>query len=267
MLSTYKHSLSGRTGKYVALTCAAIPETLLEDELFGHERGAYTGADSTREGKFEAADRGTLLLDEIGEIPLDLQVKLLRILEENVVTRLGGNRPRPVDVRLIAATNSDLKASVKKGRFREDLYYRLKVVEIHIPPLRSRKSDIPMLAMSFLRQAAEKHELPLPEITPEALEHLVVFSWPGNVRQLRNLMESLLIIAGGTIDVPDLPEEIADLPTGDDHELKAQLPVRRDQLEKMAISKTLEITGGNRTRAAELLGIGRRTLQRKLKEM
>ena len=267
VLSRHIHSLSGRTGKYVALNCAAIPETLLEDELFGHERGAYTGADSTREGKFEAADRGTLLLDEIGEIPLDLQVKLLRILEENVVTRLGGNRPRPVDVRLIAATNSDLKASVKKGRFREDLYYRLKVVEIHIPPLRSRKSDIPMLAMSFLRQAAEKHELPLPEITPEALEHLVVFSWPGNVRQLRNLMESLLIIAGGTIDVPDLPEEIADLPTGDDHELKAQLPVRLDQLEKMAISKTLEITGGNRTRAAELLGIGRRTLQRKLKEM
>jgi len=267
ILAKQIHNLSGRTGPYLALNCAAIPETLLEDELFGHERGAYTGADRTREGKFEAATRGTLLLDEIGEITPEIQVKLLRILEENLVTRLGSNLPRPVDVRLIAATNSDLESSVRKGTFREDLYYRLKVVEIHLPPLRSRKGDIPMLAMSFLRKAAEKHGLPLPEITPEALEHLMTFNWPGNVRQLRNLMESLLIISGSVIDTGDLPSEIAELPSRKTLELHTELPVSLEELEMLAISKTLEITGGNRTRAAELLGIGRRTLQRKLKEM
>jgi len=267
VLAQLIHSLSGRTGEFVALNCAAIPETLLEDELFGHERGAYTGADSKRAGKFEAASRGTLFLDEIGEIPSGIQVKLLRILEENAVTRLGSNSPIPVDVRLVAATNSDLKAGVRKGIFREDLYYRLKVVEIQLPPLRSRKSDIPMLSMFFLRDAAEKHGLPLPEITPAALEHLVGFNWPGNVRQLRNLMESLLIISGSVIDTEDLPAEIADLKTEGSQELRLELPVSMEDLEKLVIEKTLEITGGNRTRAAELLGIGRRTLQRKLKEM
>ncbi|MCD4775071.1 MAG: sigma-54 dependent transcriptional regulator [Candidatus Aegiribacteria sp.] len=267
VLAKQIHALSGRTGAFMALNCAAIPETLLEDELFGHERGAYTGAESAREGKFEASSHGTLLLDEIGEIPLDTQVKLLRILEDNIVTRLGSNQPHPVDVRLIAATNSNLKSSVKTGAFREDLYYRLKVVEIHIPPLRSRKGDIPMLAMSFLREAAEKHNLPMPEITSEALEHLVAFSWPGNVRQLKNLMESLLIISGSVIDTMDLPSEIADLPSGETQKLCMELPISLDELEKQAIKKTLEITGGNRTKAAELLEIGRRTLQRKLKEM
>jgi two-component system response regulator HydG len=155
VLARQIHSLSGRRGPYIALNCAAIPETLLEDELFGHERGAYTGAERLREGKFEAASGGTLLLDEIGEIPLDIQVKLLRILEEGKVTRLGSNKEHSVDVRLIASTNTDLKSAVKRGSFREDLYYRLKVVEIHIPPLRSRRSDIPMLTMFFLREASE----------------------------------------------------------------------------------------------------------------
>ncbi len=267
VLARQIHALSGRTGPYLALNCAAIPDTLLEDELFGHERGAYTGADLPREGKFEAASGGTLLLDEVGEIPLDLQVKLLRIIEDNEVTRLGSNRPHLIDVRLIAATNTDLKSSVRKRTFREDLYYRLKVVEIHIPPLRSRRSDIPMLAMSFLREAADKHGLPLPEITPDALEHLVSFSWPGNVRQLRNLMESLLIISGSIISVEELPSEIAGVPSGKTTVLQAELPVNLDELEDLAIRKTLELTGGNRTRAADLLGIGRRTLQRKLKEM
>jgi two-component system, NtrC family, response regulator HydG len=267
VLAKHIHAISGRKGNFIAINCAAIPETLLEDELFGHERGAYTGAERSREGKFEAATRGTLLLDEIGDIPQDIQVKLLRILEENVVTRLGGNQPRPVDVRLIAATNSDLLAGVRKGTFREDLYYRLKVVEIYIPPLRARKGDIPMLAMSFLREAAEKHNLPLPEITSATLERLVAFSWPGNVRQLKNLMESLLIISGSVIDTRDLPSEMVEIPSGETLELLAELPVTLEELETMAIRKTLEITGGNRTRAAEFLGIGRRTLQRKLKEM
>lgn len=267
VLARQIHALSGRTGPYLALNCAAIPGTLLEDELFGHEKGAYTGADLPREGKFEAASGGTLLLDEVGEIPLDIQVKLLRILEDNEVTRLGSNRSHFIDVRLIAATNTDLKSAVRKRAFREDLYYRLKVVEIHIPPLRSRRSDIPMLAMSFLREAADKHGLPLPEITPDALEHLVSFSWPGNVRQLRNLMESLLIISGSRISVEELPSEIAGTPSGKTTVLQAELPVSLDELEDLAIRKTLELTGGNRTRAADLLGIGRRTLQRKLKEM
>ena len=267
VLASQIHALSGRTGPYLALNCAAIPGTLLEDELFGHERGAYTGADKVREGKFEAASGGTLLLDEVGEIPLDIQVKLLRILEDNEVTRLGSNKPHLIDVRLIAATNTDLKSAVRKRTFREDLYYRLKVVEIHIPPLRSRRSDIPMLAMSFLREASDKHGLPLPVITPEALEHLVSFSWPGNVRQLRNLMESLLIISGSRISVEELPSEIAGAPSGKTAVLQTELPVSLDELENLAIRRTLELTGGNRTRAADLLGIGRRTLQRKLKEM
>ncbi|OPL19752.1 MAG: hypothetical protein AVO35_01900 [Candidatus Aegiribacteria sp. MLS_C] len=267
VLAKQIHALSGRAGSFVALNCAAIPTTLLEDELFGHERGAYTGAESSREGKFEAADRGTLLLDEIGEIPPDIQVKLLRILEENLVTRLGGNRPRPVDVRLIAATNSDLKAEVKRGSFREDLYYRLKVVEIQLPPLRARKTDIPMLAMSFLRESAEKHGLPMPELTQDALERLVSYNWPGNVRQLRNLMESMLIISGGTIDTGELPEEMAGIQSGSGSEMRVELPVPLEELERQAIKKTLDLAGGNRTRAAEMLGIGRRTLQRKLKEM
>ncbi len=267
VLAKYIHALSGRAGDYLALNCAAIPETLLEDELFGHERGAYTGAETGRQGKFEAASGGTLLLDEIGEMPLDTQVKLLRILEEGKVTRLGGNRSIPIDVRLIAATNSDLAGSVRRGAFREDLYYRIKVVEIDIPPLRSRRSDIPMLAMAFLRQASEKHGLPMPEITEEALACLVSYGWPGNVRQLRNLMESLLIICGGTIGREDLPVEMAGVPSGESVVLRTELPVTMEELEEMAISRTLELTGGNRTRAAELLGIGRRTLQRKLKEM
>jgi len=194
-------------------------------------------------------------------------VKLLRILEDSVVTRLGSNQLRSVDVRLIAATNSDLQSAVKRGAFREDLYYRLKVIEIHLPPLHSRKGDIPMLAMSFLREAADKHSLPLPEITSDALEHLVAYSWPGNVRQLKNLMESLLIISGSVIDTGDIPSEITGMKEEGSHELLAELPISLDKLERLAIEKTLEITGGNRTRAAELLEIGRRTLQRKLKEM
>jgi DNA-binding NtrC family response regulator len=269
VLARQIHSMSGRRGAYLALNCAAIPETLLEDELFGHDRGAFTGADRSREGKFEAANGGTLLLDEIGEIPLATQVKLLRILEENLVTRLGGNTLVPIDVRLIAATNSDLQSAVRKGTFREDLYYRLKVVEIHIPPLRARRADIPVLAVSFLREAAERHGLPVPELGQETLERLRAFGWPGNVRQLRNQMESLLIISGGRIGLEDLPEEIAGtVPDGGNHAfIHVELPMPLADLEKMAVEKTLALTGGNRTRAADLLGIGRRTLQRKLKGM
>ena len=259
------HALSGRKGSYFAVNCAAIPETLLEGELFGHERGAFTGADRLREGRFEAARGGTLLLDEIGEIPPATQVKLLRAIEEEQVTRLGGNRPITTDVRLLAATNADLQSRVEEGSFRQDLYFRLKVVEIELPPLRSRRQDIPLLAMSFLRELSDKHGFPMPQLTREALEKLIGYGWPGNVRQLRNMMESVLITSGSRIDVEDLPPEVAGAASADAGTLRLDLPVTAAEAEERLIAKTLELVDGNRTRAAELLGIGRRTLQRKLK--
>ncbi len=259
------HSLSGRKGPYFAVSCAAIPETLLEGELFGHEKGAFTGADRLREGRFEAAEGGTLLLDEIGEIPPATQVKLLRAIEEEQVTRLGGNVPVPTDVRLLAATNADLKALVEEGSFRQDLYFRLKVVEVDLPPLRNRRQDIPLLAMSFLRQLADKHGFPMPQLTREALEKLIGYSWPGNVRQLRNMIESVLITAGDRIEEEDLPPEVAGAASSDAGTLRLDLPITAAEAEGRLIEKTLELVDGNRTRAAELLGIGRRTLQRKLK--
>ncbi len=264
LLSRSIHAQSRRKGDYLVMNCAAIPETLLEDELFGHERGAFTGADSPRAGKFEAADGGTLMLDEIGEVPLSLQVKLLRVLEEDRVTRLGGNRAVPVDVRLIAATNRDLSAMVRAGAFREDLYYRLKVVEIHIPPLRKRRADIPLLALTLLRQASDKHDLPMPEITPEVMESLKAYPWPGNVRQLKNLMESLLIMCRENITLDDLPPEITPATGEGSDRLVLELPVTLQEAEDLLVERTLTLTGGNRTQAAALLGMGRRTLQRRL---
>ncbi len=264
VLARQIHALSGRKGLYLALNCAAIPETLLEDELFGHEKGAFTGADRMREGRFEAAAGGTLLLDEIGEIPPATQVKLLRALEEEKVTRLGGNTPVPTDVRLIAATNSDLLERVREGSFREDLFYRLKVVELHIPPLRARKQDIPLLVMAFLRQSAEKHGLPIPLIEQEALQAMISYSWPGNVRQLKNLVESLLITSGERITAADLPPEVTGVSPAGTAKIELDLPMTMDEIEDVVIDKTLELTGGNRTKAAELLGLGRRTLQRRL---
>jgi len=258
------HNQSGRKGEYLVMNCSAIPETLLEDELFGHDRGAFTGADSPRAGKFEAADGGTLMLDEIGEIPLPVQVKLLRVLEEERITRLGGNRTTPVDVRLIAATNRDLMAMVRAGTFREDLYYRLKVVEIHLPPLRRRRPDIPLLALTLLRQASDRHDLPMPEIAPEVMESLKAYSWPGNVRQLKNMMESLLIMCRERITLADLPPEITPTSGEGTDRLVLELPVTLQEAEDMLVERTLAITGGNRTQAAMLLGMGRRTLQRKL---
>lgn len=264
LLARNIHAQSGRKGDYMVMNCSAIPETLLEDELFGHERGAFTGADSPREGKFEAASGGTLMLDEIGEIPLPVQVKLLRVLEEDRITRLGGNRPIPVDVRLIAATNRDLSAMVRAGTFREDLYYRLKVVEIHMPPLRKRKPDIPILALTLLRQASDRHDLPMPEMDPEVMESLKAYSWPGNVRQLKNLMESLLIMCRDRITTADLPPEITPASGEGADRLVLELPVTLQDAQDMLVERTLSFTGGNRTQAAMLLGMGRRTLQRRL---
>ncbi len=258
------HSMSRRSGSYIAINCAAIPETLLESELFGYERGAFTGADSRRSGKFEAADGGTLLLDEIGDMPLGVQAKLLRVLEEEKVTRLGGNTPVPVDVRVIAATNRELLEMVQEGTFRQDLYYRLKVIELDIPPLRARKTDIPLLAMTLLRQAAERHHFAMPELDAEVIQRLKNYRWPGNVRQLKNMMESLLITCGSRITIEDLPQEFERVKEDSCSTLELCLPMELSQVEEETIRKTLDLTGGNRTKTASLLGIGRRTLQRKL---
>ncbi len=258
------HSLSRRRGNYIAINCAAIPESLLESELFGYERGAFTGADARRAGKFEAASGGTLLLDEIGDMPLSIQAKLLRVLEEEKITRLGGNATVPVDVRLITATNRDLAGMVQNGTFRKDLYYRIKVIELDIPPLRARKSDIPLLIMSLLQQAAEKFGLSMPEVDPEVIERLKSYGWPGNVRQLKNMMESLLVTAQGKISVEDLPDEFERVREETCSTLELCLPLTLAVVEEQVIKKTLDLNGGNRTKTASLLGIGRRTLQRKL---
>jgi DNA-binding NtrC family response regulator len=326
------HDLSPRRGgAFIAVNCAALPEGLLESELFGHEKGAFTGAAERRLGRFELADGGTIFLDEIGEIPLSTQVKLLRVLESRSFFRVGGTQPIKVDVRVIAATNRDLKERVSLGDFRDDLYYRLNVLNIYLPPLRERREDIPLLVRRFIREFAAQHDRTFRGITPEALQRLVSALWPGNVRQLRNLIESMVVLAPGTeIRASDIPADILEGPVL----LPARLPAparelpsqelefilrslvdlrrqieelrrRLDQhpqrvevidlggrgpvvdvlpeaepaedqvvyrpgmtmadVEKAAIEAALREARGNRRRAAEVLGIGERTLYRKIK--
>ena len=264
-----------RDKRFLPINCAAIPAEILESELFGHERGAFTGAAARKLGKFELAHGGTLFLDEIGELPLDMQVKLLRVLEEREFMRVGGTETIKVDIRVVAATNSDLEAAVAEGRFRQDLYYRLKVVTLTIPPLRERKEDIPLLLKHFLSIFGKENERENLRFTAEAMDRLVHARWEGNVRELRNLVESLVVLTpGDEIGVEDLPEEyreaspalpeaqpaVAQPATGETAALTM------DEIERRAILDALERTGGNRTQAAEILGIGLRTLQRKLKE-
>ncbi|MHC4494074.1 MAG: sigma-54-dependent transcriptional regulator [Planctomycetota bacterium] len=262
--------------RFLPINCAAIPAEILESELFGHERGAFTGASARKVGKFELADEGTLFLDEIGELPPEMQVKLLRVLEQREFMRVGGTETISVDIRLIAATNQDLEAAVEEGRLRSDLYYRLKVVTIKIPPLREREGDIPLLANHFLRTFAAENDRSEMRFNPDAMAMLVHTRWDGNVRELRNLVESLVVLApGDEIGVDDLPPEYrgavgaaADVPTAESHPGEAGEPrgETMDEIERRAILGALEKTGGNRTQAAEILGIGLRTLQRKLKE-
>lgn len=326
------HDLSPRrAGAFIAVNCAALPEGLLESELFGHEKGAFTGAAERRLGRFELADGGTIFLDEIGEIPLSTQVKLLRVLESRSFFRVGGTQPIKVDVRVIAATNRDLKERVSLGDFRDDLYYRLNVLNIYLPPLRERREDIPLLVRRFIREFATQHDRTFRGITPEALQRLVSAPWPGNVRQLRNLIESMVVLAPGTeIRASDIPADILegpvllparlpaparDLPSQelefilrslvdlrrqieelrrrlDQHPQRVEvidlgsrgpvvdvLPeaeIAEDQIvyrpgmtmadvEKAAIEAALREARGNRRRAAEVLGIGERTLYRKIK--
>jgi transcriptional regulator with GAF, ATPase, and Fis domain len=266
-----------REQRFLPINCAAIPSEILESELFGHERGAFTGALQRKAGKFELADRGTLFLDEIGEMPLQLQAKLLRVLEERSFMRVGGTETVHVDVRIIAATNSDLEARVAAGTFRGDLYYRLKVVTIAVPPLRDRRDDIPILAHRFFETFKEENHRPELSLSPETVDILCAARWDGNVRELRNLMESLVVLAeaGTTAIGPDqLPDPYraaaAGAPArGEAGRGEAAVPGaarRMDEIEKEAILRALQETGGNKTRAAEILGIGLRTLQRKLRE-
>jgi len=332
------HDLSPRRGgAFIAINCAALPESLLESELFGHEKGAFTGAAERRLGRFELADGGTLFLDEIGEISANIQVKLLRVLETRSFFRVGGAQPIKVDVRVVAATNRSLRDSVQLGEFREDLFYRLNVLNIYLPPLRERRGDIPLLVRRFIREFSQQHDRSFRGITPEAMEVLVSAPWPGNVRQLRNLIESMVVLAPGTeIRASDIPRDIlegagsllpARLPSGparggemggpelefllrnlmelrlqvedlkrrmdqerspvrildlgekgeigeisvapldeDDHDEVVYRPgMTMAEVEKAAIVAALKEFRGNRRRAAEQLGIGERTLYRKLK--
>jgi DNA-binding NtrC family response regulator len=330
------HDLSPRRGRpFIAVNCAALPETLLESELFGHEKGAFTGAAERRLGRFELADTGTIFLDEIGEIPPSTQVKLLRVLETRTFFRVGGVSPIKVDVRVVAATNRSLKDSVALGDFRDDLFYRLNVLNIYLPPLRERRDDIPLLVRRFIRELAALHDRKFQGISAEAMERLVAAPWPGNVRQLRNLIESMVVLApGGQIRAADIPPDILEgasrllpmrvggtareaggpelefilrsimdlrlqmdelrrrleqhpqrvqvievperVPMGDlvsgmevepavPHEVVYRSGMTMAEVERAAIQAALDEFRGNRRRAAEVLGIGERTLYRKIK--
>jgi transcriptional regulator with PAS, ATPase and Fis domain len=259
------HGLGPRRGKpIVPVDCSALVPTLIESELFGHAKGAYTGADQAARGLFEAANLGTLFLDEIGELPLDLQVKLLRVLQEKEIRPIGSTERIPINVRVIAATNRNLDAAIRIGTFRQDLYFRLNVVQIILPPLRERKSDIPQLVNHFLDRFADPQG-PVHVISEGVLTRLLAYDWPGNVRELENAIECALALSSGPIlQVGDLPSKIQDaephlVPMNND-------PMRLEDIERCAIFRALQETGNDKLTAARLLGIGKTTLYRKLKE-
>ncbi|MDB5308045.1 MAG: sigma-54-dependent Fis family transcriptional regulator [Gemmataceae bacterium] len=268
------HANSPRKAKpFAAMNCAALNENLLDDEMFGHEDGSFTGARGQRKGRFEYANGGTLFLDEVGDMPPSLQAKLLRVLDNGEVVRIGANDPVKVDVRIVAATNRDLDAAVKEGRFRLDLFHRLKVGTVRLPPLRERKEDLPQLGAHFLKEAARKHGKAVGKIAPAVWKAFEGYEWPGNVRELRNLIDSMVVLdLDGELTLDDLPEDAGVRPAG----LGGGPPgaLGPDQLigrplaevERYYIEKALELTGGNREEAATLLGIGERTLYRKLQE-
>jgi DNA-binding NtrC family response regulator len=272
------HRLSARRqGPFIAINCAALPETLIESELFGHEKGSFTGALERRAGCFEAAQGGTLLLDEIGEMPLITQAKLLRILEDSKVRRLGGKAEFEVDVRVLAATNKVPEEAVRGGHLREDLYYRLNVFHVHLPPLRQRKEDLDALAAALIGDLNRKHECRVTEVSPEAAEALHRHDWPGNVRELRNVLERAVILAGeGAIGTKHLPAFLRGAPgqpppaehpsAGDRDSVVFHVGATVEEAEKGLILRTLEHTRNNKTRAAEILGISLKTLHNKLKE-
>jgi transcriptional regulator with PAS, ATPase and Fis domain len=248
------------------VNCAAIPETLIESELFGHAKGAFTGAAESRKGLFQAAAGGTLFIDEIGEMPVGLQSKLLRAIESKKIMPVGSTQEIPVDVRLVAATNRDLDEQVRQGEFRTDLYYRLKVVVLRLPPLRERRDDIPLLVRYFIDQIARENERPVRGIDPDALKTLLQYDWPGNVRELRNTLEGIIVLSMKDVITPaDLPDHIhakaqRDAPS------RLQEGMTIEEMEREAIRQALAATGGHRAETAKRLGLSVRTLQRKIKE-
>ena len=269
-----------RTKPFVALNCAALSENILESELFGHIRGAFTGADRERKGWFEHANGGTMFLDEVGDIPLSTQVKLLRVLESGEIVRVGTNEPVKVNVRLISATNRDLKEGIASGAFRQDLYHRLKVISVQLPPLRSRREDITLLTETFIKQFATTYDKTITAMTPAARKALMLHPWPGNVRELKNVIESMVVVDfDGILDVDDLPEDLVapagggplDAGSGTSPLTNSAGPGALtgrslEEVEKYYIAETLKLTGGNREETARMLGIGERTLYRKIKE-
>jgi DNA-binding NtrC family response regulator len=280
----HERSAQRRKGEFIAMNCAALPGELIESELFGHERGAFTGAATQRKGKFEMASGGTIFLDEIGDMSATTQAKLLRVLEERRIERLGSSHSIPVDVRVISATNRHLESDITQEKFRADLYYRLRVVQIQLPPLRQRRDDIALLAAHFLKKYAEKYQLPCQEISSEAMKQLLAYDWPGNVRELRNAIEHSAVLADDkTLKPADLPEEmqtkhstpsvvtISSNPSEDADHLR--IPYLEDyrearrEFERAYIERCLTETGGNVTRAAERIGMHRQSLQQKLKDL
>ena len=262
------HDASGRSGAFVPVNCAAIPSELIESEFFGHTSGAFTGAKGPRPGLFEAADKGTIFLDEIGELPLPMQPKLLRVLQDGAVRRIGAEHERLVNVRAVVATNRNLEQEVQAGNFREDLYWRLNVIQLDLPPLRKRPFDIPLLVEHFINRQAEAAGLPPFEVSSEALAILTAYSWPGNVRELENVIEGAVAMTNGSILTPeDLPERVR---TGNqampllERARSQQMTLR--QLEHLYIADTLRRAGGNKSRVAEMLGLDRKTLYRKIEE-
>ena len=263
------HHNSPRSKKpFKPLNCAGLSESILESELFGHVKGAFTGAERDREGVFEYADGGTLLLDEIGDMPLTMQAKLLRVLESGEVVRVGDNEPRHTDVRMIAATNRDLESLIRETKFREDLYFRIRGVQIHLPPLRERREDIPQLTRHFIARFSEQMGTSITGIDEAAQLRLMQDDWQGNVRQLMNTVQEMVVICDGeTIMEHHVPQEIGPGAEGGDSDRLGSLAgLKLEQIEKQAIRNTLRLTSGNREQAAKLLGIGERTLYRKLKE-
>lgn len=265
-----------RNEPLIIMNCAAVPETLIESELFGHEKGAFTGAAERRSGKFELANKGTIFLDEIGDMSISTQSKLLRVLQEQKFERLGGIETLTVDVRIISATHRDLEEEIEENRFREDLYYRIKVVSIKLPPLRHRKEDIPLLANRFLNHFSEKHQKRIVSLTPEAMKYLVSYDWPGNVRQLKNALESAVVLSDREILTPtDLPDEIkqpgnSTLPLKNiDYNLSFRDAKKMliEYFERDFIQKKLEECNGNISRAAEALDMHRQNLQQKIREL
>jgi DNA-binding NtrC family response regulator len=260
------HALSPRSdGPLIKVHCAALAESLLESELFGHEKGSFTGAQSRKRGRFELADGGTLFLDEIGEINQNVQIKILRVLQDRKFERVGGEDTVEVDVRIVAATNRDLKKEIAEGRFREDLFYRLNVVSIDVPPLRERRDDIPLLAMSFLKEFAAENGKKVESFEPKARQALYAYPWPGNVRELRNSVESSVVMAtGSTVGLEDLPPGIRS--SGEERDVRVPSGSSLAEAEKILIRETLAAQRGNKSKTAEILGIGRKTLYQKIED-